>query len=103
MIIAFQRWLAPPHSVNMVMDIDGSWDFLKLEMCRAWDIEREFDENDVWTLLRQGDTVLVGGALYCLFDQHRDDASGANVFGLFEPTRGKLCVIDAGLPEGSDD
>lgn len=92
MIIAFQRWTTSPHSVTMVMDDD--WDVLKLEMCRAWDVEQEFDEHGVWRMLRQGHTVLIGGALYCLFDQERDEASGQKVFGLFEPGRGTLMVVD---------
>jgi hypothetical protein len=94
MIAAFQRWLKPPHSVSMVMDVDGSWSHLKLDMCSAWDIEQGFDENEIWAMLREGDTVLFQGALYCVFSQDWDDASGATPFRLFEPTRGQLRIVD---------
>lgn len=91
MIIAFRRWLTPPHSVSMVLDIDGSWDHLKLSMCRAWGVEHTFDDNGVWTLLRNGDTVIVEDQVFCVFNRDWDDGKP---FNLFEPKDGTLQIID---------
>lgn len=98
MMIAFRRSCLAPTMTQMVVDIDGSWDRLKLEMCRAWDVELEFDKYCVWEELRNGHTVLIDSALYTVFDQDRDNASGEDPFELFA-TEGKhklLRIVDPG-------
>lgn len=78
----------------MVVDVDGSWDHLKVEMCEAWGIEQEFNEADVWTELRNGNTVLIDLCLYCVWNQDRDDASGAAPHALFSMDHGHLVTVD---------
>lgn len=94
MLIAFRRTLQPPTEIQMVVDVDGNWDRLKVEMCKAWDIEQEFDEAEVWTSLRHGDTVLIDLTLYCVWNRDRHDASGAAPCALFAMDHGHLVTVD---------
>ncbi len=75
MKVAFRKSVLAPHRTEMLAEREGDWDLLKLHMCREWDVERAFDTNYVWELLREGYAVLVSGS---------DDSVNGYLFWLYD-------------------
>lgn len=96
-MIAFRYWTSAPTMTSMVIEPDGDWDLLKIEMCRAWNVERLFNSHDVWSMLREGHVVLIESALYQVYSDARDDATGLSPFEMFncEGEHTLLRLVDA--------
>lgn len=91
---AFRKTTYFPSCTDMLAEHEGSWDLLKIYMCRAWGVEEAFDSHSVWEIIRGGSTVLMDGYLYCAYDDAQLPDGGE-----FELFSGELVMLDSDAEE----
>lgn len=96
MLLAVSRMAGEANTVILV-EPEGDWSLLKVEMCRRWPVEEIFDDADAWMHLREGRVVFDGSAFYQVYNVARaqDMGDGMPHFRAFE---GEVMEI---LPEGA--
>lgn len=74
MLIALMRY-SGGGEVHVLADED--WDCLKLKMCKAWDVEFDFDSMNLWgKLRRENSAIFLDGRFFEVIDLERMNLRG---------------------------
>lgn len=72
-------------TTSFIVEPDGDWSLLKIQMCQAWGIEHVFNQAQAWTALRDKEVVADFMGFYQVFDVEQQQLSGAELrFTAFE-------------------
>lgn len=79
MLIALQRTIGT-NDLSMIIDPDSDWNYLKIRMCKRWDVDEPFNRHRAWGDLRNGHILRHDGMIYQVWDTHTTSTYAEKLF-----------------------